>query len=64
MQGWLNHRSPQEAEIILQLFENSFADLYRYAIQNLSFKMDVLEAFVIKQVYSNKIFWKYVLIYI
>ena len=49
-QGWLNHRNPQEAEIIMTLFSSSFPDLYRYAIQSLTFKMDILEAFVIKQV--------------
>ena len=49
-QGWLNHRNPQEAEIILNLFDGSFSDMYRYAVQNLTFKMNLLEAFVIKQV--------------
>ena len=49
LQGWLNHRPIAEGSIILDLFEASFPDIYRYAVQNLVWKMDVLEAFVIRQ---------------
>lgn len=49
MQGWLNLRPLAENGIILPLFEESFPPIYRYATQNLEFKMDVLEAFVIRQ---------------
>lgn len=48
-QGWLKKRSPQEAETLRQLFSSSFSDLYRFSVQSLEFKMDVLEAFVIMQ---------------
>ena len=34
----------------MTLFESSFADIYRFAIQNLVFKMEMLEAFIIRQV--------------
>ena len=34
----------------MSLFEESFPELYRYTIQNLTMKMEVLEAFIIKQV--------------
>jgi len=33
----------------MSLFERCFPKLYRYAIQNLTFKMEVLEAFIIRQ---------------
>lgn len=49
-QGWLNHRNAAEGAIIMELFEASFPEIYRYACQSLTFKMDVLEAFVIRQV--------------
>ena len=50
LQGWLHLRPPGEAAQIMSLFEDSFAEIYRFAVQNLVFKMDVLEAFVIRQV--------------
>ena len=50
LQGWLNLRPPSESAQIMSLFEDSFAEIYRYAVQNLIFKMEVLEAFVIRQV--------------
>ena len=34
----------------MNLFEKSFLDIYRFATQNLIFKMEVLEAFIIRQV--------------
>lgn len=53
----MNHRNPAEAAIIRELFDASFPDIYRYACQSLTFKMDVLEAFVIRQVsYSVVLF--------
>lgn len=48
-QGWLKKRSPQEAETLRQLFSSSFSDMYRFSVQSLEFKMDMLEAFVIMQ---------------
>lgn len=50
MQGWLMKRNTQEAETIRTLFENSFPLIYTYALQNLIFKMDILECMVIAQV--------------
>lgn len=49
LQGWLNNRVAAERDVIMNLFEASFPDLLRFALQNLTFKMDVLEAFIIKQ---------------
>ncbi|XP_048253391.1 dynein axonemal heavy chain 5-like isoform X2 [Haliotis rufescens] len=49
LEGWLNNRPSYERDIILTLFENSFPALYRFATQNLVFKMDMLEAFIISQ---------------
>ena len=37
----------------MDLFEQSFPNVLRYATQNLVFKMEVLEAFVIKQVMAE-----------
>lgn len=50
LKGWLNHRAVHERDIVYGLFEESFILIFRYAIQNLVFKMDILEAFVITQV--------------
>ena len=47
--GWLNCRPVSERDVILTLFEGSFPELLRYAVQNFHFKMDVLEVFVVKQ---------------
>lgn len=52
LQGWLNTRGPTEGTIIMSLFESAFSALLTYATQNLIFKMDVLEAFVIRQVHA------------
>ncbi|XP_057352291.1 dynein axonemal heavy chain 5 isoform X2 [Manis pentadactyla] len=49
LEGFLKKRSPQEAEILRQLYTKSFPDLYRFSIQNLEYKMETLEAFVIMQ---------------
>lgn len=48
-QGFLKTRSPQEAEILRQLYTKSFPDLYHFSIQNLEHQMEMLEAFVIMQ---------------
>lgn len=37
----------------MALFEESFPAVLRFAVQNLTFKMDVLEVFIIKQVGVN-----------
>ncbi|GAB5567371.1 dynein axonemal heavy chain 8 isoform X1 [Prionailurus iriomotensis] len=49
LEGFLKKRSPQEAEILRQLYIKSFPDLYRFSIQNLEHKMEIPEAFVIMQ---------------
>ncbi|XP_053100655.1 dynein axonemal heavy chain 5-like isoform X3 [Hemicordylus capensis] len=49
LEGFLKKRSPQEAEILRQLYTASFPDLYCYSIQSLESKMKMLEAFVIMQ---------------
>lgn len=48
-QGFLKKRSAQEAEILRQLYTKSFPALYRFSVQNLEYKMEMLEAFVIMQ---------------
>ncbi|XP_074730366.1 dynein axonemal heavy chain 5 isoform X6 [Strix uralensis] len=49
LEGFLKRRSFQEAEILRQLFSSSFPDLYRFSIQSLQCKTEMLEAFVIMQ---------------
>ncbi|XP_059863189.1 dynein axonemal heavy chain 5 [Delphinus delphis] len=49
LEGFLKKRSPQEAEILRQLYTKSFPDLYHFSIQNLEHQMEMLEAFVIMQ---------------
>ncbi|XP_039662329.1 dynein heavy chain 5, axonemal isoform X3 [Perca fluviatilis] len=49
LEGWLKKRFPQEAEVLRELFSSSFSELYRFSVQSLEFKMDMLEAFVIMQ---------------
>uniref|UniRef100_A0A672FPW1 Dynein, axonemal, heavy chain 5 n=1 Tax=Salarias fasciatus TaxID=181472 RepID=A0A672FPW1_SALFA len=49
LEGWLKKRSPQEASVLRGLFSSSFSELYRFSVQSLEFKMDMLEAFVIMQ---------------
>lgn len=53
MKGWLNLRAAHERDIIFAMFETAFPPIFRYAIQNLVFKMEVLEAFIITQVGVN-----------
>nr|XP_043889840.1 dynein axonemal heavy chain 5 isoform X3 [Solea senegalensis] len=49
LEGWLKKRSPQEAEVLRELFSSSFTELYHFSMQSLESKMDMLEAFVIMQ---------------
>uniref|UniRef100_A0AAR2IQT9 AAA+ ATPase domain-containing protein n=1 Tax=Pygocentrus nattereri TaxID=42514 RepID=A0AAR2IQT9_PYGNA len=49
LEGWLMKRSTQEAEVLRELFSSSFPELFRFSIQSLDFKMDMLEAFVVMQ---------------
>ncbi|XP_028435718.1 dynein heavy chain 5, axonemal isoform X1 [Perca flavescens] len=49
LEGWLKKRFPQESEVLRELFTSSFSELYRFSVQSLEFKMDMLEAFVIMQ---------------
>ncbi|XP_038567842.1 dynein heavy chain 5, axonemal [Micropterus salmoides] len=49
LENWLKKRSPQEAEVLRELFSSSFSELYRFSVQSLEFKMEMLEAFVIMQ---------------
>ncbi|XP_052714224.1 dynein axonemal heavy chain 5-like isoform X2 [Crassostrea angulata] len=49
LQCWLNSRPVNEQAIIMDLFERSFPLVLQYAVQNLTFKMEVLEAFIISQ---------------
>ncbi|KAF4087596.1 hypothetical protein AMELA_G00072460 [Ameiurus melas] len=49
LEGWLRKRSPQEAEVLRELFSGSFPELYRFSVQCLDYKMDMLEAFIIMQ---------------
>ncbi|XP_078108038.1 dynein axonemal heavy chain 5 isoform X4 [Sander vitreus] len=49
LEGWLKKRFPQEAEVLRELFSSSFSELYRFSVQSLEFKMDMLEAFIIMQ---------------
>nr|XP_034491996.1 dynein heavy chain 5, axonemal [Marmota flaviventris] len=49
LEGFLKQRPPQEAQVLRQLYTESFPELYRFSIQNLEYKMELLEAFVIRQ---------------
>uniref|UniRef100_A0A8C4TXL7 Dynein axonemal heavy chain 5 n=1 Tax=Falco tinnunculus TaxID=100819 RepID=A0A8C4TXL7_FALTI len=49
LEGFLKRCSFQEAEILRQLYSSSFPDLYRFTIQSLQCKTEMLEAFVIMQ---------------
>nr|XP_013808177.1 PREDICTED: dynein heavy chain 5, axonemal isoform X2 [Apteryx mantelli mantelli] len=49
LEGFLKKCSFQEAEILRQLYASSFPDLYRFSIQSLQYKTEMLEAFVIMQ---------------
>ncbi|XP_078247829.1 dynein axonemal heavy chain 5 isoform X3 [Pogona vitticeps] len=49
LEGFLKKRPGQEAEILRQLYTASFPDLYRFSIQSLEYKIEMLEAFVIMQ---------------
>uniref|UniRef100_A0A8D2AUY0 Dynein axonemal heavy chain 5 n=1 Tax=Sciurus vulgaris TaxID=55149 RepID=A0A8D2AUY0_SCIVU len=49
LEEFLKKRPPPEAQVLRQLYAESFPDLYGFCIQNLEYKMDLLEAFVIRQ---------------
>ncbi|TRY93886.1 hypothetical protein DNTS_016033 [Danionella cerebrum] len=49
LEGWLKNRSQQEATVLRELFSSSFPELYRFSVQSLQYKMDMLEAFIIMQ---------------
>uniref|UniRef100_A0A4W3HHM2 Dynein, axonemal, heavy chain 5 n=1 Tax=Callorhinchus milii TaxID=7868 RepID=A0A4W3HHM2_CALMI len=49
LEGWLKKRSLQEAEVLRRLYAVSFAELYRFSVHSLEYKMEMLEAFVIMQ---------------
>ncbi|XP_048224317.1 dynein axonemal heavy chain 5 [Perognathus longimembris pacificus] len=49
LEGFLKKRSPQEAEVLRPLYAQSFPDLYHFSVQNLEYKMELLEAFVVTQ---------------
>ncbi len=49
LQGWLNRRSPLEAEILLSLFDRFFEDLFNFTVHNLNAKMEVLQSMQIMQ---------------
>ena len=49
-QGWLLHRSQQESDTLLGLFDRIYDDLVVFSVQNLTKKMVTLQANTIKQV--------------
>ncbi|XP_060776773.1 dynein axonemal heavy chain 5-like [Neoarius graeffei] len=49
LEGWLRTRSLQEVEVLRELFSGSFPELYRFSVQGLDYKIDMLEAFIIMQ---------------
>ena len=50
VQGWLLHRSQQESDILLGLFDRIYNDLVVFSIQNLNKKMVTLQCNEIVQV--------------
>jgi len=49
-QGWLLHRSQQESDILLGLFDRIYSDLVVFSVQNLTKKMTTLQCNEIVQV--------------
>ncbi|XP_056617792.1 dynein axonemal heavy chain 5 isoform X2 [Triplophysa dalaica] len=49
LEGWLKNRSPQEGLVLRDLFSSSFPQLFRFSVQSLQYKMEMLEAFFIMQ---------------
>ncbi|PAA83928.1 hypothetical protein BOX15_Mlig010548g3 [Macrostomum lignano] len=49
LSGWLLKRPTFERDQLFPLFESTFPEILRYAIQFLTFKIDVLEAFIVRQ---------------
>ena len=58
MQAWLKKRPESEASILRELFEKSFEETYRYTVESLVMKMDVLEHNLIVQVGKSAPYWK------
>ena len=53
VKGWLlRERQVQEGDILLTLYEQSFASIYRYFSTSLVTKMDILECMIVSQVKS------------
>jgi len=50
MQGWLLHRTQQESDVLLGLFDRIYGDLEIFAAQNLTKKMVTLPCNAIVQV--------------
>jgi len=50
VQGWLLHRSQQESDILLGLFDRIYSDLVVFSVQNLNKKMVTLQCNEIVQV--------------
>ncbi|PAA70380.1 hypothetical protein BOX15_Mlig025839g1 [Macrostomum lignano] len=49
LSGWLLKRNDSERNNLFPLFESTFANIMRFATQYLTFKMKVLEAFIVRQ---------------
>ncbi|XP_015212531.2 dynein axonemal heavy chain 5 isoform X1 [Lepisosteus oculatus] len=49
LEGWLKKRSLQEGNVLRELYSSSFLELFRFSVQSLEYKMEMLEAFVIMQ---------------
>ncbi|OWF42162.1 dynein heavy chain 8, axonemal-like [Mizuhopecten yessoensis] len=49
LQGWLKTRSPQESEVLMNLFDKIFDDVFNFVTNSLVKKMDVLQCNQIKQ---------------
>ena len=50
LEGWLIHRSPQESDVLLNLFDSVFFDVYLFVILKLEPKMVLLQCMYIRQV--------------
>lgn len=51
LQGWLKTRTPQEADVLLGLYDKVFEAAYTYMKLNLNPKMELLECNYIMQVF-------------
>nr|CDS18170.1 dynein heavy chain [Echinococcus granulosus] len=50
IQAWLLRKSPKTREVVMSILEKFFEDAYRYVIENLKAKMELLECNYIKQI--------------